>query len=268
MVFEADPGLGYYGDFGTMRDLAKALKEVFVYDGEYSKFRKRRHGRPVQGLAAQHFVVFAQNHDQIGNRAKGERLEHLVGMDAAKATLGLVLCSPYVPMLFMGEEFAASTPFLYFANHDEPELAKKVSEGRKTEFAAFGFGEAEIPDPEARSTFDASKLNWSEVHEGKHAEMLEWTKKLIHLRRTTVALNDGDVGHLKIEFDEEKRWLMLRRGPVRLLLNLGAQAASFALLDQETVRLCSKPVPELDGMVLVPAMSFAALAQGPPDRME
>jgi maltooligosyltrehalose trehalohydrolase len=268
LVYDADPKLGYYGDFGTMRDLVKALKEVFVYDGEYSRFRKRRHGRPVQGLAAQHFVVFAQNHDQIGNRAKGERLEHLVGMDAAKAALGLVLCSPYVPMLFMGEEFAASTPFLYFANHDEPELAKKVSEGRKTEFAAFGFGEAEIPDPEARSTFDASKLNWSEVHEGKHAEMLEWTRKLIHLRRTTVALNDGDVGHLKIEFDEEKRWLVVRRGPVRLLLNLGAQAASFTLLDQETVRLCSKPVPELDGMVLMPAMSFAALAQGSADRVD
>jgi len=269
MVYATDPGLGYYGDFGSMAKLAKALKRVFVYDGQYSQYRKRRHGRPVEGLAAQRFVIFDQNHDQVGNRAKGERLEHLVGMDAAKAAVGLVLTAPYVPMLFMGEEFAASSPFLYFADHADPEMARLVSEGRKKEFAAFGFGEADIPDPEARTTFEASKLRWDEVHEGKHAEMFAWVKELIHVRRTTLALNDGDVGHLEVEFDAEKRWLTMQRGSARVLLNLGEQAVSFSLRPQETVRLCSKETPEKDGLVLMPAMAFALLLlEGAGERMD
>jgi maltooligosyltrehalose trehalohydrolase len=259
MLYRCDPGLGYYDDFGTMEELAKALKEVFVYDGQYSGFRKRSHGRPVQGLAAQHFVVFDQNHDQVGNRAKGERLEHLVGMDAAKVGVGLVLLAPYVPMLFMGEEFAASSPFCYFANHDDPVMAKSVSEGRKKEFADFGFADADIPDPETPSTFASSKLRWDEVLTGKHLEMLEWTKALIHLRRTTVALNDGDVGHLKVNYDADKRWLTMQRGSVRVLVNLGEQGASFHLEEGEQVRLCSKETPEKDGMVLLPAMGLAVL---------
>jgi maltooligosyltrehalose trehalohydrolase len=267
LLHDGEPGLGYYDDFGEMEDLAKALKEVFVYDGEYSKYRKHTHGRPVQGLAAQHFVVFDQNHDQVGNRARGERLEHLVGMDAAKLAVGLVLTAPFVPMLFMGEEFAASSPFLYFADHEDEEMAKKVSEGRKREFAAFGYAEEEVPNPEDPKTFADSKLNWSEMHEGRHGEMLEWVKELIHLRRTTVALNDGDLGHLKIEFDAEKRWLSMRRGSVRVLVNLGRQAEGFKLKPEERVRLCSKQMPEVDGAVLLPAMSLAVLMRGSPNRV-
>jgi maltooligosyltrehalose trehalohydrolase len=261
LLYDCDPGLGYYGDFGSIEDLAKALKQVFVYDGEYSKFRRRSHGRPVQGLAAQHFVCFDQDHDQVGNRAEGERLEHLVGMDAAKLAIGLVLTAPYVPMLFMGEEFAASTPFLYFANHDDQDLARQVSEGRKREFKDFGFSAAEIPDPEARETFERSKLNWGEVLEGKHLEMLEWTKQLIHLRRATLALNDGDLGHLRVVYDSERRWLTMQRKSVRVLVNLGQQAESFELQERETVRLCSKDAPQKDGLVLLPAMSLAVILQ-------
>lgn len=268
LIYKSDPRLGYYGDFGTMQDLAKALKEVFVYDGQYSAFRKRRHGRPVQGLAAQHFVCFDQNHDQVGNRAKGERLEHLVGMDAAKVALGLVLTSPFVPMLFMGEEFAASTPFLYFAAHDEPEMAKLVSEGRKREFADFGFDGEDLPDPEDVRTYEASKLNWGEVLEGKHLEMLEWTKQLIHLRRTLLALNDGDMGHIKITYDEDKRWLVMTRGSVRVLLNLGSEAQSFRLEDGESLQLASKQSPVRDGLLLLPGMSLVVVSNGPPDRVD
>jgi maltooligosyltrehalose trehalohydrolase len=260
-----EPGVGYYGDFGKMEDLAKALKQVFVYDGKYSAYRKRSHGRPVQGLAAQHFVCFDENHDQAGNRAAGERIEHIVGMDAAKLAIGLVLCAPYVPMLFMGEEFAASTPFQYFADHEDPEMAKMVAEGRKREFAAFGFSEKDIPNPEDRETFEGSKLNWSETREGKHAEMFQWVKALIHVRKTTVALNDGDVGHLGIEYDQEKRWLVMRRSSVRVLVNLGKGAESFKLEGGEKVRLCSKETPEKDGTVLLPAMSLAVLMRGSPD---
>jgi maltooligosyltrehalose trehalohydrolase len=268
LLYESEPGVGYYDDFGQMQDLAKALKHVFVFDGQYSGYRKRTHGRPVEGLAAQHFIVFDQNHDQVGNRAKGERLEQLVGMDGAKLAMGLVLTAPFVPMLFMGEEFASSSPFLYFADHDDEEMAKKVSEGRKNDFAVFGFQKKDIPDPEAMKTFEDSKLKWSEVQEGKHAEMLEWAKQLIHLRRTTVALNDGDVGHLTIECNAEKRWLVMERRAVRVLVNLGGSAEGFKLKDGEKVRLCSKEMPEKDGTVLLPAMSLAVLMRGSATRVE
>ena len=145
---------GYYGDFGKLSDLHKALKHAYVYDGQYSSYRKSKHGRLAEGLSAHHFVHFDQNHDQVGNRAQGERLEQLCGMDAAKVAIGLVLMAPYVPMLFMGEEFAASTPFQYFADHDDDEMRKAVAEGRKRDFAVFGFGD-EVPNPEEIETFRA-----------------------------------------------------------------------------------------------------------------
>ena len=264
---KAGTDISYYADFGTMDDLVKALTEVFVYDGRYSVFRKHRHGRPVRYLAAQRFVVFAQNHDQVGNRAKGERLEHLAGLDAAKVALGLVLMAPFIPLLFMGEEFAASTPFLYFANHEDPEMMKQVTEGRKREFAAFGFEGEEIPDPEQVSSFQDSKLKWSEVHDGQHAEMLEWTRQLIHLRRSTLALNDGDLGHMKVEFDRERRWLTMQRGPVRVLMNLGEQSVRLDAAEPEQLRLCSRALQIEGGAVELPPMTLAVLMEGAADRI-
>ena len=156
-------GGGYYADFGSFEKLVKSLKHVFIYDGAYSTYRRRRHGRPVDGLSARHFICFIQNHDQVGNRATGERLEHIVGMDRAKLAIALVLTAPFIPLLFQGEEYAAATPFLYFADHEDPEMARAVSEGRKKEFAAFGFAEQQIPDPEAPETFQRSKINWAEL---------------------------------------------------------------------------------------------------------
>jgi maltooligosyltrehalose trehalohydrolase len=255
-----DPGRGYYDDFGTMDDLAKSLKRVFVYDGVYSGYRNHRHGRPVDGLSAHHFLGYIQNHDQVGNRAVGERLEHLVGMDAAKVALGIVLTAPFVPMLFMGEEFAASTPFLYFADHEEDEIRRLVSEGRKRDFAAFGWDQSQIPDPEDPETFERSKLSWNEVHEGRHQCMFQWVKKLIHLRRTTMALNDGDLGHLNVACREEDKVLVMERGPMRILANLGDDGVKIDLHDDESLRLKS-----CDGIVLaagevaLPKMSFAIL---------
>jgi maltooligosyltrehalose trehalohydrolase len=122
LLYTSEPGRGYYDDFGSMADLHKALKHAYVYDGKYSSYRKRRHGRPVEALSAHHFVHFDQNHDQVGNRALGERLEHLVGLEASKVAIGLVLMAPYIPMLFMGEEWATSSPFLYFADHEDEEM--------------------------------------------------------------------------------------------------------------------------------------------------
>ncbi len=194
----SDPGRGYYDDFGSMDDLVKSIRGAFVYDGKYSRFRQHTHGRPVEGLSAHHFLGYIQNHDQVGNRATGERLEHLVGMEASKVALGLVLTAPFIPMLWMGEEFAASNPFLYFADHEEEEMRRLVSEGRKRDFAAFGWDESQIPDPEVLRTFTDSKLNWSELHRDRHAEMLQWVKDLIRLRRSSVDLNDGDFGHMEV----------------------------------------------------------------------
>jgi maltooligosyltrehalose trehalohydrolase len=253
--------IGYYIDFGSLKQLAKSLTQVFVYDGKYSKFRQRRHGRPVEGLSADHFVGFIQNHDQVGNRAQGERIEQIVGMDCAKVAAGIVLTAPFVPLIFQGEEFAASTPFLYFADHDDPEMAKAVSAGRKKEFAAFGFAEGEIPEPAARETFERCRLNWMEVGEGNHKEMLEWYRALIHLRRGSASLNGGDMGHVKVLFDEQKRWLVMDRGGVQVLVNLGKQDASFDMPEGFHVALVSREGVSSDaGKILLPSNTLAVLS--------
>ncbi len=230
---------GYYSDFGQFDDLEKAIKNSYVYDGQYSGHRKRRHGRAPSGLSAHHFVHFDQNHDQVGNRGWGERLEHLVGLHAAKVSIGLLLTAPYIPMLFMGEEWVTTSPFLYFADHDDAEMRRLVAEGRRREFAAFGFG-GDVPDPEDRKTFAMSKLNWAEQSEGKHAEMLLWVKALIKLRRSHIALNDGDRNTLLVTTDETKRTLVMERDEARVVINLGDTPYRFNLLEGEKLELISR----------------------------
>ena len=263
-VLHHEEGWGYYSDFGSFDKLAKALTQVFVYDGQYSEYRGRRHGRPVERLSAHHFIGFIQNHDQVGNRATGDRVEQIVGMDTAKVAAGIVLMAPFVPLLFQGEEFAASTPFLYFADHDDAEMARLVREGRRREFAAFGFAEQEVPDPAARATFERSRLNWQETAEGHHREMLEWYRALIRLRRGSAALNDGDLGHTKVQSSEVDRWLVMDRGTVRVLANLGQQDASFEVPDGFRVVLVSREMAGPDaGKIVVPPNSLAVLSSEP-----
>jgi len=258
MLHVEEGGRGYYNDFGTMEKLAKSLTEIFVYDGEYSSYRLRKHGRPVDGLSAHHFIGFIQNHDQVGNRATGERIEHIVGMERAKAAIGLVLTAPFVPLLFQGEEFAASTPFQYFADHEDPEMARMVSEGRRREFAAFGFIGREVPDPEDPETFTRSKLNWNEAEQGAHKEMLGWVHSLIQLRRSTPALNDGDKGHTKVRWSEESRWLRMERGTVQVFLNLGDQPAEFEIPEEFHLALASgEGVTRTGAKACVPADRIA-----------
>ncbi len=250
---------GYYADFGSLRDLGKALQQSYVYDGNYSGHRKRKHGRPPHGLAAHHFIHFDQNHDQVGNRARGERLEQLVGFDAAKVSIALVLTAPYLPMLFAGEEWAASTPFLYFADHEDEAMRKQVAEGRRQEFAAFGFGE-DVPDPEDPASYEASKLNWDEQNGDKHAEMLAWVKQLIKLRRSHVCLNDGDLHHLEVTADDERRTLVVQREEARLAVNFGEIEYTFALLEGEVLEAISRHgVATNDGCLNLPPMTFALL---------
>jgi maltooligosyltrehalose trehalohydrolase len=180
-------------------------------------------------------------------------------LDAAKVAIGLVLMAPYVPMLFMGEEFAASTPFQYFADHEDDEMRRLVADGRKRDFAAFGFGD-EVPNPEEIETFNRSKLNWSEIGEGKHAEMLAWTKSLIKLRRCTVALNDGSMQHLLVSSDEGRRTLVIVRDEARIVVNLGEGVYLFDLLSGETLTLISRGgIAAQDGKLELPGMTIAVL---------
>ncbi len=256
---------GYYDDFGSLADLHKALKHAYVYDGQYSAFRKRRHGRPADGLSAHHFVHFDQNHDQVGNRGWGERVEHLIGLEAAKVSIGLLLTAPYVPMLFMGEEWATSAPFLYFADHEDEEMRRLVAEGRKKEFAAFGFGE-DIPDPEDQKTYEMSKLKWEEQQEGKHAEMLAWVKALIKLRRSRVCFNDGDMHRLDVTRDDKQRTLVMMRDEARMLMNFGTESCAFEVLDGEELALISRnEVTVRESSLELPPMTLAILLSAPED---
>ncbi len=211
---------GYYSDFEKLEDLAKALHHAFVYDGKFSAHRRRNHGRSTEGLSGHRFLGYLQNHDQIGNRAKGERSAQLMSLGKLKIGAALVLTSPFVPMLFQGEEWGASTPFLYFTDYQEPELAAAVGEGRCREFAAFGWKTDEVPHPQARETFEQSKLNWNELSRPTHAELLDWHKKLIHLRRAEKDLGDGEMKNVRVEFDEENHWLVMERGSISVVCNL------------------------------------------------
>jgi maltooligosyltrehalose trehalohydrolase len=211
---------GYYRDFGSLADLAKALQRVFVYDGRYSAFRRRRHGRPPSGLSGHSFLGYLQTHDQIGNRAKGERSSHLMNGGRLKIAAALVLTAPFIPTLFQGEEWGATSPFLYFTDHDDPELARNVTEGRRREFAAFGWNPEEIPDPQAVETFERSKLKWSEHEAEPHAGLLAWHRRLIELRQKIPSLSDGRLDKVGVSFDENGKWLVVKRGPVVVACNL------------------------------------------------
>jgi maltooligosyltrehalose trehalohydrolase len=213
---------GYYEDFGSLAAIAKALTNVFVYDGDFSKFRQRRHGRRMKGLPGWRFLAYLQTHDQVGNRARGERIGRLTNVDRLKIGAALVFCSPFIPMLFQGEEFGASTPFAYFTNHKNPKLGKAVIEGRRREFEALGWKPEEILDPQDPQTFLQSKLDWSELDREPHASLLEWHRRLIALRKTTPTLCDGRLDSVKVQFDEDEQWLVLRRGPLVLAANLGS----------------------------------------------
>jgi maltooligosyltrehalose trehalohydrolase len=220
---------GYYCDFGTLADLCKAMEEAYVYDGRYSTFRKRRHGRPPEGLDGSRFLAYLQNHDQVGNRALGERSNQLLSAGRLKAAAALVLASPFLPMLFQGEEWGASTAFLYFSDHRDPELAAAVREGRRREFPAFAGHPEEIPDPQAPETFARCKLAWDELSQPRHAELLEWHRMLIRLRRSTPGLCNGRLEEVVTRYDEAKRWLVVERGLWSIVCNLGAEPVQVGL---------------------------------------
>ena len=219
---------GYYADFGSLATLAKTLSGGYFHAATYSSFRGRRHGRPLDtaNIPASRLLAYTTTHDQVGNRAVGDRPSQNLtfGQQAIKAAL--VLLSPYTAMLFMGEEWGASTPFQFFSSHPEPELAKATAEGRKAEFAEHGWDADEIPDPQDPETFLRSKLDWDELQAGEHARLLDFYRALIALRRNESDIADPWLDHLGVDFDEDQRWFVLRRGRFTAAFNLGEQTVT------------------------------------------
>ena len=237
---------GYYEDFNSLGALAKVLSKGFFHDGSYSSFRGRHHGRPIDESLAHPaaLVVCSQNHDQIGNRATGDRLSQTLGYGPLALAAVATLTSPFTPMLFMGEEYGATTPWQFFTSHPEPELGKATAEGRIREFERMGWDPAVVPDPQDPETFTRSKLNWSEAAEGDHARLLELYRALIALRRATPELAGLGFEGTEVDFSEEDGWLMLRRGRTQVAMNfsaepllLGVRGGSIALATDDAVRL-------------------------------
>jgi maltooligosyltrehalose trehalohydrolase len=253
---------GYYIDFGSIGDLAKAIQQPFVYDGRYSYYRQRRHGRPSVGLSAHRFLGYLQNHDQLGNRARGDRSSHLMNLQRLKMGAAIVLMSPFVPMLFQGEEWGATTPFQYFVDFsDDPHLAEAVRKGRTEEFAAFGWRPEEIPNPQSRETFLRSKLNWSELACEQHAELLAWHKQLIQLRRELPGITDGRMDLVRACHDEQARWLVVEREGAALACNFADHVQSMPLRDQGyRLRLASDSAKLGDRQIELGPESIAVLA--------
>lgn len=201
---------GYYQDFGRIKHLARAFREGFVYSGQYSPYRRRRHGSPSRDIPAQRFVVFAQNHDQVGNRLLGERLSKLVSFESLKLAAGVVILSPFIPLIFMGEEYGETSPFQYFTSHSDPALVKAVREGRRREFAAFA-GNGQFPDPQDETTFLHSKLNFELRHEGRHHAIHEFYRTLINLRKEIPALSCLNKEKMEVLDYEKEKLLYVRR---------------------------------------------------------
>ncbi|WP_243359615.1 malto-oligosyltrehalose trehalohydrolase [Fundidesulfovibrio terrae] len=217
----------YYQDYGRMEHVAKAATRGFAYTGQYSAYRRRGHGGDPSRLPVSALVAFLQNHDQTGNRAQGERLASLVDFEALKAAAGLLLLAPFVPMLFMGEEYGEENPFLYFISHNDPELVRAVRAGRLEEFARFHDGQTPPPDPQDEETFRNSKLAWGKRSTGRHRFLLDWHQKLIALRKRLKPGREGTPWPMALAHDEQG-FLAVEGmcGPARLLCMFNLSQAS------------------------------------------
>jgi maltooligosyltrehalose trehalohydrolase len=253
---------GYYEDFGTLHDVVRALERAYVYDGRRSPFRRRRHGRSAAGLSGHRFVAYLQNHDQIGNRAFGERSGRLMSHGRLKIGAALVLTSPFVPLLFQGEEWGASSPFEYFVDHDDPDLARAILEGRRQEFAAVGWRPDDIPDPQGPMTFERSRLDWNEREKTDHDDLLAWHRDLIALRRSMPDLVDGRLPEVAVSDSDGQAWLSMQRGRLTVVCNLSnqPQRVPLARAAPTRVRLASVPgVAHVEDAVDLPGESVAIL---------
>jgi maltooligosyltrehalose trehalohydrolase len=222
----------YYQDFHGVDDLAGAYRDGFLYSGQYSKYRRKRYGISSKRIPAQRFVVFSQNHDQVGNRSVGDRHSQSLSFEQLKLAAGTVLLSPYIPLLFMGEEYAETAPFQYFVSHGDPDLIEAVREGRKKEFAEFGWA-GDIPDPQSDATFLGCKLNWNLHAEGQHRILWNFYRELLRLRRDLSPLANLDKDALEVTPFTDQKVLLVRRwdasGQVLIVHNFDRTAVSVNL---------------------------------------
>jgi len=216
---------GYYAGFGKASDLAAVIKGGYLYTGQHSVFRGRKYGLKPTTTDGSKFVVCAQNHDQVGNRMLGERLSMIVPMEKLRLAAAAIVLSPFVPMLFMGEEYGETAPFQYFTSHSDKDLIEAVRDGRKAEFEEFAW-EGEAPDPHDVETFRRSKLNWQLLEHDEHASLWRLYQQLLRLRRDTPALHELDLATLEVDADDEKRVVVTRRGNVLVAFNFSDQEQS------------------------------------------
>jgi maltooligosyltrehalose trehalohydrolase len=254
---------GYYADFGSLAVLAQTLKSGYYHAGTYSSFRGRRHGRPLDTAAipASRLLAYTSTHDQVGNRAVGDRPSQNLNAGQLAVKAAMALGSPYTAMLFMGEEWGSCSPFQFFTSHLEPELARATAEGRKAEFAEHGWDADDVPDPQDPATFTRSKLNWREVDSGDHRRLREVYRALIALRHNEPDLADHWLDQMTVDYDEDHRWIALRRGALVIACNLGPEPV--------TVPAAGKVVlawgrPDVDaGTTVLGGHSFAILRAAP-----
>ncbi|ALE84346.1 malto-oligosyltrehalose trehalohydrolase [Pseudonocardia sp. HH130629-09] len=256
-------GQGYYGDFAEagLDGLAHVLTRGFLHEGTWSSFRRRSHGAPIDTarIPGSRLVTYLQNHDQIGNRATGDRLTHTLSPGLLACGAALLFTSGFTPMLFMGEEWGARTPWQFFSRFGDPALQKAVRDGRRAEFADHGWDDAaEVPDPNAESTFIDSRLDWSEPEQEPHATLLRMHRELIALRRAWPELSDPWLDRVGVDVHEQARTLVVVRGRMRVVVNLGPEPVTLSLGSEITrILLASEPTTSDGSSFTVPAEAFA-----------
>jgi maltooligosyltrehalose trehalohydrolase len=257
---------GYYADFAAPGALAKVLTHGFFHDGTFSSFRGRDHGAPIEVATtpAWRLVVANQNHDQVGNRAAGDRLAASLDYGQLAIAAVLTLAGPFTPMLFMGEEWGASTPWQFFTSHPEEELGEATADGRLAEFERMGWDPSVVPDPQDPATFERSTLDWSEPDAGDHAKMLLLYRALAQLRLIRPELTDPRLTRLRVESDEDAGWIVLHRDAISIAANFAAETNTIAGIGIGEILLATDAgVGVAEGAVILPPLSAVILATGP-----
>jgi len=244
---------GYYADFALLSALVKVCESGFFHDGTYSSFRERPHGRPLdrEKVAGWRLVVYSSDHDQVGNRARGDRPADVLDVDQLACAALVVLTTPFTPMLFQGEEWAGSTPFPFFASHPEPDLGAAVTDGRLAEFARMDWDTSEVPDPQDPETFTSAKLNWAELEDGRHKVLLDTYRELITLRRQYAELTNPVLARTTCEVDEDARWFLMRRRGLAVVVNFGEQEAVIELGGRHQLRWATPSGARVTGTTVV-----------------
>ena len=250
---------GYYSDFGTLPVLAKVFTSAFWHDGTYSAFRGAVHGRPVDRVhtPGYRFVACLQNHDQVGNRAAGDRLPENVSPGLLRIGAVLLLTSPFTPMLWMGEEWAASTRWPYFTSHPEPSMARAPHKQRLAEFAQHGWTVADMIDPQEPRAYHGAVLDWAEIGAPAHAEVLDLYRRLIALRAAEPDLRDPRLDRVRVDYDEDARWVIVHRGALRVVANLARESQLVPVAASEV--LLSTGGAEVEGGVRLDAETAAVV---------